>query len=131
MILDVTLGVAGTLAAEFLLAHAWLWYEGGGSNTVTKAVTTIEADVSALKAKTVTLEQTVVADVKSVANTAKNEVDRVEKFFGDWLHPNTVAQTAPVAQSAPVAQTAPVAQSAPTTPPATSSGGTPVPSVSL
>lgn len=121
MIVDVAFGIAGTLTMEFLLAHAWIWYEGGGSKTVTN----VEADAVAVKDGVMTFEKLVINDVKSVGNTVVAEKDRVEQFFGDWMHKNT----APV--STQTATPAVQASPAPSTPPTTSSGGTPVPSVSL
>ena len=128
--IDFAMGAGATLAVEFVIAHAWLWYQGGGSNTVSGTLGTIETDLSKVKTGVVNLEQKVVSGVKGAANAVVTDVrgveSRTDQFFNSWFHSNTTPAVTPTAQTAPVVQAAPVvAQTAPQT------SGTPVPSVVL
>lgn len=96
---DFAIGVVATLSAEFLIAHAWIWYEGRNGTTVSS----IEREVRSVASAAVNVERAVVKEVTQ-------DVKRVDQFFESMYDKPKPAQVIPP----------------PTVP---RGGGTPVPSV--
>ncbi len=92
--IEFGLGIAATLASEFLLAHVYLWWENRQ---------TAKLDASSLVAAKASTFGTVWTDVKRAEGAVKAGVERTETFFEDLfkhaesvtnsISTNTVANT--------------------------------------
>lgn len=97
--LDFVFGMAATLSAEFLLAHAWMWYSGGGANTVSGLISTVENDLSKIKATSSAFERRASLDVKSIPKTVETSV---ENAIQRVIHPSAPVMTQPTSGGTPV-----------------------------